>query len=85
MSPLELPWMIDKVEKIFHGHFLMESKVIEKVKSRSGHSFKFIGNNFGIPTNYCDPYVLVYGYHWVKVYQAVNILMEEMLMHQKGC
>jgi hypothetical protein len=33
ISLLELPWMIDKVENLFHGHFLMESKVIEKVKS----------------------------------------------------
>ena len=38
MSLLELLGTIEKVDKIFHGHFLIESKVIEKVKSQSGCS-----------------------------------------------
>eukprot|EP00804_Cyclotella_cryptica_P024415 CCRYP_015864-RA/>CCRYP_015864-RA protein AED:0.00 eAED:0.00 QI:684/1/1/1/0.5/0.33/3/258/357 len=85
MSLLELPFTVEKVGKKFHGHFLMKPNVIEKVKNESGCSFKLVGNDFGVPTMYCDPYVLVLGYHWTKVDQAVAILKEEIRRHPNGC
>lgn len=88
MSVLDLPRTVNKVNTIFHGHFLTEQQVITKVKSLTGCSFKLVGDDFGIKTRFCEPYVLVVSgphQHWNNVDQAVEILQREIATHQRKC
>lgn len=87
MSVLDLPRTVNKFNTIFHGHFLTDQHVITKVKSLTGCSFKIVGNDFGIATRFCEPFVLVFGnpHRWNRVDEAVEILKHEIARHQSKC
>jgi hypothetical protein len=87
MTVLDLPRTVNKFNTIFHGHFLTEQQVITKVKTLTGCSFKMVGNDFGIVTRFCEPFVLVFGNadRWDRVDQAVEILKYEIERHQSKC
>lgn len=79
MSLLELPYTGMGSKKVTDGHFLLENDVITNVKSSTGCTFKVIGHE---TTIYCNPYVLVFGQHWAKVDEAVDILRNEIMNHE---
>ena len=85
MSILELPFTVNRFNKMFHGHFLLDK--IDRVKKQTGCSFKVVGDDFGVPVLYCDPYVLVWGsvHEFSKVDEAVEMLRNEIWRHQKSC
>lgn len=84
MSLLELPFTLNKDNKVFPGHFLLDSKVMMEVKNQTGCNYMVIGGDFGPVARYCDPYVLVFGHHWKQVDQAMEILKSETRKHQRG-
>jgi hypothetical protein len=88
MSLLELPRTVNKVKSIFHGHFLSEAQVVTKVNSLAKCTFVVVGDDFGIKTRFCDPYILVLGQvgsHWRQVDKAIDILKLEIHKHQQNC
>jgi hypothetical protein len=63
MSLLELPckFQIDQ-----------QKHLVTIIERQTGCSLKFVGNDYGIPTRYCEPYLLVLGPHWSNVDQAAE-------------
>lgn len=86
MSILELPRTVNKLNTIFHGHFLADSATITKISNLTGCTYKLVGGDFGSPAvRYCNPYLIVFGKHWTKVDHAVEILKHQIHMHRHNC
>ena len=85
LTILELPRTINRVNKIFHGHFLSEAQVVMKVKSLTECTIKVVGDDFGTKTIFCEPYCIVSGEQWKQVDQAAEILRIEIQRHQQSC
>jgi hypothetical protein len=71
MSLLDIPVSDNAV-------FRLEENVMARVTGQTGCSFSLVGNEYGIQTLYCEPYILVLGHEWRGVDGAVDILKEEV-------
>ena len=61
MSILELPCIVNRLNTIFHGHFLLDSTVNTEVNNLTGCTYKLVGGDFGSPAViYCNPYICIW-------------------------
>lgn len=81
---IELPSEFRHERREFHAKYLLNSKFLAKI--RSVHcSIKLCGDDFNIPTRYCDPYVFVSGGHWQQVDQAAQVIKDAIRWHMDKC
>ena len=85
MSVLQLPSEVYKGKRDFHASYLLKSFVLGRISRDTGCRIKICGDEYDVPTVYCDPYVFVTGKRWQDVDQAVEIIKDEIAMHMRNC
>ena len=85
MSVVDLPSEVIKGKRCFHGEFLLKAHVLGQIKKQSGCTIKICGDDFNIPVELCNPYVLVYGGSFKDVDRAVEIIKDYTSKHQQYC
>lgn len=77
---IELPYsrstMTDAKE--FHGRFLLDKHILGTVKHSTGCTVTIVGDKFGIPVKYCDPYVFISGERQQNVDDAYLIMTDKI-------
>ena len=88
MSVVDLPSKASSRKgerRSFHGKFLLAPLTLYRISQENGCRIKLCGDEFRIPVEYCDPYVLVMGKFWQNVDRAVDIVKEEIQRHLRQC
>jgi len=85
ITVLELPYVFERGKKVYHAHYLLRSDVTNRIRKEVKCYFKLVGDNFRVPVELCEPYLLVPGRSWQEVDRAAEIFGEEIRKHMKRC
>ena len=82
--PLEVIREFRHERREFHAKYLLNSKLLDKIRSERC-SIKLCGDDFDVPTRYCDPYVFVSGGKWHQVDQTAQMVKDAIRWHMDKC
>ena len=85
ISIVELPFELYHGRREFHASYLLDYRLREHIQKNTGCSIRVCGDDFDVPTRYCDPYVLVFGRSFKDVDQAVYIVKDDIRKHIRKC
>lgn len=76
MSVVELPFTTEHGRKKFHAPYLRDSRLLDRIWKETNCSIRVCGDDFDVPTQYCDPYVFVFGKSYKNRHQDVDRAVE---------
>lgn len=84
LSLVELPFEFKQGRKNFHGGYILSNPFLNEINRRRCW-LKVLGDQFNVPVNSCDPFVIVTGGCWRDVDECVKILKDVILQHMHRC
>ncbi|KAL9187358.1 hypothetical protein ACHAXT_001461 [Thalassiosira profunda] len=85
MTVVELPYEVYKDRREYHGSYLQDRRFLDHIRTNKGCSITLVGDEFGIPTRRCKPYVLVTAASWEGVDWGANAVKSENRRHMDKC